>query len=141
MTAADGSLQRNTMLTEPANPTRLAVCFDGTWNSYDQQTNVSRLYAAIADAQSGCGEQLKFYDEGVGTTSGERLRGGLFGRGLDQNILQGYCWLIDNYLPGALLPADDQGQQFSDGSKLYILGFSRGAFTARSLCGLINRCG
>ena len=46
---------------------RLVVCFDGTWNTAEDQTNVSRLYAAIGDRDAGCRGQLKFYDEGVGT--------------------------------------------------------------------------
>ena len=123
---------------------RLVVCFDGTWNTAEDQTNVSRLYAAIADRDVGCRGQLKFYDEGVGTKFGDRVRGGTLGRGLDVNILQGYCWLVNNY--------HQKGENWKEESRygedpvegpdeLFLFGFSRGAFTARSLGGMVNRCG
>jgi uncharacterized protein (DUF2235 family) len=124
---------------------RLALCFDGTWNSYASHTNVSRLFEAIADANSNCAEQLKFYDEGVGTTWGTKLRGGAFGLGLSRNILIGYSWLINTYEAGqggpALQPGVQSQELFEQGDDIYLFGFSRGAFTARSLAGLINRCG
>jgi uncharacterized protein (DUF2235 family) len=122
---------------------RLALCFDGTWNDPEDHTNVSRIFSAIADVHSGCHRQLKFYDAGVGTEVGNRIRGGASGRGLDTNVLQGYSWLVQQYEQGAdgevLTEAD--GQKFRKGDEIYLFGFSRGAFTARSLGGLINRCG
>lgn len=124
---------------------RLVVCFDGTWNTPEDQTNVSRIYAAIADQHSGCSSQLKFYDEGVGTTRGSRLTGGAFGLGLDQNILQAYAWLINEYVvaqdAAAPLVIEDDGEKFAAGPDIFLFGFSRGAYTARSLAGLLNRCG
>jgi uncharacterized protein (DUF2235 family) len=123
---------------------RLVLCFDGTWNTPEDQTNVSRLYAAIADIHGGCQGQLKFYDTGVGTVTGSRLTGGTLGWGLDENILQGYCWLINEFLPFAGVPRAEpeaDGEVFDVGPDIFIVGFSRGAYTARSLAGLINRCG
>jgi hypothetical protein len=66
----------------PQSVLRLVGCFDGTWNIDRSNTNVSRLFRKGADASSGCPEQLRFYDEGVGTRFGERLRGGVLGTGL-----------------------------------------------------------
>ncbi len=123
---------------------RLVVCFDGTWNTAEDQTNVSRLYAAIGDRDAGCRGQLKFYDEGVGTVVGERVRGGTLGRGLDRNILEGYCWLVNNYhQKGETWKEESRyGEDPVEGpDELFLFGFSRGAFTARSLGGMINRCG
>jgi len=120
---------------------RLILCFDGTWNTPEDQTNVSRMYAAIADQHGGCPTQLKFYDSGVGTAQGSRLTGGAFGWGLDANILEGYCWLVNQYVAAGTRPPETDGQIFGNGPDIFILGFSRGAFTARSLAGLINRCG
>ncbi|WP_374652339.1 DUF2235 domain-containing protein [Dongia sp.] len=117
---------------------RLIVCFDGTWNTPEDSTNVIRLFQAVADEQSGAEEQLKFYDMGVGTDTETRLRGGLFGAGLGENIRQGYAWLCRNYAP---LSASVDAEGFVDGPDIYLFGFSRGAFTARSLGGLIARCG
>jgi uncharacterized protein (DUF2235 family) len=62
----------------------------------------------------------------VGTGRFDRIRGGALGMGLDGNIRQAYAWLINNY---------------RSGDELFIFGFSRGAYTARSLAGLIARCG
>lgn len=108
---------------------RLILCLDGTWNTYTDHTNVSRLHALVPNVPGRTGvaaEQIKYYDEGVGTGRFERIRGGALGLGLDENIRQAYAWLIDNY------QANDQ---------LFIFGFSRGAYTARSLAGLVARCG
>lgn len=110
-------------------PRRLVLCLDGTWNTYKDYTNVSRLHACIPNlpADSASNQvQIKYYDEGVGTNAYDRIRGGMFGAGLAKNIRQAYAWLIRNY---------------QQGSELFIFGFSRGAYTARSLAGLIARCG
>jgi uncharacterized protein (DUF2235 family) len=117
---------------------RLVACFDGTWNNDRSNTNVSRLFRKVSDATNGCPEQLRFYDEGVGTRFGERIRGGVLGMGLDRNIRQGYAWLASNFTPRDTAK-DAEG--FLVGTDLYLLGFSRGAFTARSLGGLINYLG
>jgi uncharacterized protein (DUF2235 family) len=119
---------------------RMAACFDGTWNTEKSNTNVSRLFRLIARETNGCTDQRVFYDEGVGTGLGERIRGGVLGMGLDVNIRQGYAWLGAQFaLAGAGGATDDDG--FLHGPDLYLFGFSRGAFTARSLGGLINFLG
>ena len=132
----------------------LALCFDGTWNTLDSNTNVSRLYSEVADISTGWEEQLKFYDEGVGTQWYDRIRGGAFGAGLDKNIRMGYAWLCSVYESAAAnapkaaqdgnamrkpngdlinAPPHSSKREFLTGSDIYIFGFSRGAFTARSL--------
>jgi len=120
---------------------RLIVCFDGTWNTPEDETNVSRIYAAIADQHANCTSQLKFYDPGVGTAFGSRVRGGAFGTGLNDNILQGYCWLINQWPDVCPETTDVNNEKFHEGPDIFVFGFSRGAYTARSLAGLINRCG
>jgi uncharacterized protein (DUF2235 family) len=125
---------------------RLVLCFDGTWNKPEDQTNVWRLYSAIPDAipdvPAGIARQLKYYDTGVGTERMNKLFGGAFGWGLDRNVLEGYCWLIKNFLPapGGTMK-NLAGRSFTDGDEIWLFGFSRGAYTARSLAGLIGRCG
>lgn len=106
---------------------RLIVCCDGTWNHADQPspTNVTKLALAVLP-QAADMRQLVYYRSGVGTLRGTRLRGGAFGTGLSGNVMDAYRFLVDNYEP------DD---------KLYLFGFSRGAFTARSLAGLVRNCG
>ncbi len=114
---------------------RIVICFDGTWNTpadenlpEDQQveTNVRRFYESVAGTGSDGIEQVKWYDQGVGTHEFDRLAGGGLGMGLDVNILQGYKFLAENY---------------EDDDEIYVLGFSRGAYTARSLVGMLRNCG
>ena len=112
----------------------LIVCLDGTRNEPETgATNVARIYdIAIKD-----GRQLAYYDPGVGTMgaraavtrTGKRLTqiaGLLVGYGVKENVEEAYRFLMDNY------QADDQ---------IYIFGFSRGAYTARALAGLLRTVG
>ena len=71
-------------------------------------------------------EQLVYYSAGVGTQYGEQLSGGMFGIGINKEVTDAYEWLIEHYEPDV---------------HLFIFGFSRGAFTARSLAGFISICG
>lgn len=96
---------------------RLAIFLDGTWNSVDSNTNVWRMRALCAPKGQDGVPQLVYYSVGV-----NGFLGGVFGQGLDDNIRLAYEWLIENY---------------NDGDEIFIFGFSRGAFTARSLAGLI----
>lgn len=111
----------------------IVISFDGTWNTPDRapsadgdsSTNVWKLHQAILDS-SGDQPQLKWYGEGVGTRWYEKLRGGAFGVGLSRNIQDGYRWLVQNY---------------REGDRIFVFGFSRGAYSARSLVGLIRNAG
>lgn len=113
---------------------RLVVCCDGTWNrlARPHPTNVVRLAEAVLPTAEDGTKQLIYYDEGVGTGIVgllhriNRLLSGAFGWGLLQNVEEAYRFLVFNYEPG---------------DEIFILGFSRGAFTARSLAGLIRNCG
>lgn len=104
----------------------LAVFLDGTWNIDENNTNVWRLYSLCAKADGQGRRQLSYYTKGVGTAFGEIVRGGAFGVGIDGLIKGAYEWIVANY---------------DEGDKLFIFGFSRGAYAARSLAGLIARCG
>jgi uncharacterized protein (DUF2235 family) len=111
---------------------RLVICFDGTWNSADAEradTNVALLARAIhATVGTGGIPQSVLYLRGVGTAGlqAEIIFEGATGLGVDENIRSGYMFIAQNYLPG---------------DEIFLFGFSRGAFTARSLSGLINACG
>lgn len=148
-------------------PRRIVLCFDGTWNTPAEQfvglkdlhehfremsglgdeamraaiehvdpqagveTNVCRLYRSvrrIAPGEEGPGElpQTKWYDRGVGTDWYDRVSGGAFGLGLSRKIREGYQFLSDAY---------------QIGDEVFVFGFSRGAYTARSLVGMIRNCG
>jgi uncharacterized protein (DUF2235 family) len=110
---------------------RLVVCFDGTWNSADQEgseTNVARIARSIRATSHGGPPQMVLYLRGVGSTglAAQRVFDGAFGHGVDDNIRSGYMFLAQNY---------------EEGDEIYLFGFSRGAFTARSLAGFIGCCG
>ncbi|MDW7692049.1 DUF2235 domain-containing protein [Flammeovirgaceae bacterium SG7u.111] len=110
----------------------IVVCYDGTGNEYGKNnTNVVKTFESIIRDK----EQIGFYDPGVGTFSvlgrnlGKKvgiILGQAFGSGLQQNIEDGYEYLMNRYEPG---------------DKLYIFGFSRGAFTARALAGMLHKFG
>jgi uncharacterized protein (DUF2235 family) len=101
---------------------RIALFLDGTWNNVDDNTNVFRLKSLCTKSA----EQLCYYSAGVGTQTGEHLSGGMFGIGINEEVESAYQWLVEHYEPDA---------------QLFIFGFSRGAFTARSLAGFISKCG
>jgi len=112
---------------------RLVICCDGTWNRPDQRdrgsgspTNVAKVALGVARQDSRGDRQLLFYQAGVGTRRFERLRGGAFGVGLSRNVRDCYRFLVESYQPG---------------DQLYLFGFSRGAFTARSTAGLVRNAG
>ncbi len=104
---------------------RLILLFDGTWNDPEDKTNVYRLAKLIENSDNDISQKF-FYDSGVGTGKGDRILGGFSGYGLTKNLLEGYEWLAKKY---------------SLRDEIWIFGFSRGAFTARSLVGLIRKCG
>lgn len=106
---------------------RIIFCFDGTSNVIEavHPTNVVTVAASIADLDRKDVQQIVYYDEGVGSTKEDKISGGAFGKGLHRNVLEAYKFLTLNYRP------DDE---------IFIFGFSRGAFTARSFSGLLNYC-
>lgn len=109
---------------------RLVICCDGTWNRHDDPfpTNVYKLRNLLLPDAPGGMPQAVYYDSGVGTTGNwfRRAWNGATGRGLSANVLQAYGAVIDNY---------------ERGDEIFLFGFSRGAFTVRSLAGLIRNCG
>lgn len=105
---------------------RLALCFDGTWNTPQDRTDPWRIDQLIARNAADGTQQLVHYDEGVGAHWHDWFTGGAFGRGLSQNIREGYAWLARHY---------------EEGDQVFIFGFSRGAYSARSLVGLIRKAG
>jgi uncharacterized protein (DUF2235 family) len=136
-----------------AKPTkRIILLLDGTWNDQDfgrTDTNVVRIQEIIvrtlakrdrqgrtarldvAKVATSYGdldgtENIVFYERGVGTGWRDRFKGGIFGIGLDDKIRNAYRFLSFHYEPGA---------------QIFIFGFSRGSYTARSLVGFIAAAG
>ena len=111
---------------------RLVVCCDGTWNKPDNAsiTNVEKIARTVQSdpGATGGAYQLVYYVSGVGAGSyaADRVLGGAFGFGLFHNVIACYRFLAQNYEPG---------------DEIFILGFSRGAYTARSVAGMVARVG
>lgn len=113
---------------------RIVLCCDGTWNRADQEhrgkpcpTNVVKVAYRIAKRSEDGTQQVIYYDQGVGTGNlVDRAVGGAFGEGLEANMNDAFRFLIGNY---------------EEGDELYLFGFSRGAFTVRSIAGMIRKSG
>ncbi|WP_353247943.1 DUF2235 domain-containing protein [Salinisphaera sp. T31B1] len=113
----------------------IVICCDGTNSQFGGvETNVAHLFHRLAADSS---EQRKRYEPGVGTFGANifsvnvgrtlgKLLGAAFGYGLKQNLDNAYRYVVDCYAPG---------------DRLFIFGFSRGAFTARSLASLVDQYG
>ncbi|MFM9941783.1 MAG: DUF2235 domain-containing protein [Hyphomicrobiaceae bacterium] len=111
---------------------RLLVFFDGTWNRPDDGnpvTNVVKLYRAALPQDASGVQQIAKYVVGIATEqpmSRWIFAKGAAGIGVAERIQDGYKFLVENYAAG---------------DEIHIFGFSRGAFQARSLGGLITHCG
>jgi uncharacterized protein (DUF2235 family) len=109
---------------------RIIICSDGTWNSPEKlnvksyPTNVLKFARGISTKGDNDIKQVVFYDWGIGTYH-DSAQGGGFGKGLEKNVMDGYRFIIHNY---------------ERGDEIHLFGFSRGAYTVRSLCGLLNNC-
>jgi uncharacterized protein (DUF2235 family) len=103
---------------------RIIFYADGTWDSPPNDTNVYKLFKATPITSN----QVAFYDDGVGSdgTPLEKLAGAAIGEGIFQKIRDGYTKIAHVY---------------NQGDDIFIFGFSRGAYTARSLAGMIAICG
>jgi uncharacterized protein (DUF2235 family) len=113
----------------------IVICCDGTANEFAQDnTNVVKLYYVLNQDQA---KQLTFYHPGLGTTEPAgalttfsrqvtKLLGKAFGYGLSNDIRDAYSFLMDNY---------------EEGDKLFLFGFSRGAYTVRAVCSLLHMYG
>jgi hypothetical protein len=111
----------------------LSICCDGTWNNPEQEdngipapTNVYKLSNAIASLDANGETQRIFYHPGLGGEDScikDAIADGALGVSIKRHISSAYTWVAENY---------------SKGDNVYVFGFSRGAFTARSLCGLLK---
>lgn len=97
------------------------ACLDGTWDGECKDTNVHRLWLMLGGDAGSHGTAAYF--PGVGTRRREWLRGALFGKGLAQQVKDAYAWL---------------GARWREGDRIWLFGFSRGAYAARVLAGLIG---
>lgn len=115
---------------------RIVIACDGTWNRLDAAypTNVAKLVRAVLPVAHGAVPQIACHLDGVGTGRGtgrlaqaaDRVLGGALGLGLMATLEEAYRFLVFTYAPG---------------DEIHLLGFSRGAFMARSLAGLLRTCG
>jgi hypothetical protein len=116
-------------------PRDIVICCDGTGNQYgDSNSNVVKLYWTL---QLTAGSHVAYYHPGVGTMGARnaltgigkvwtRMRGLAFGYGVSDNIADAYSFLMGEFQPG---------------DRIFVFGFSRGAYTARALCGMLHMFG
>ena len=116
----------------------IVICCDGTGNEISENiSNVLKLYRTLRKTEKTTPRQMVFYDPGVGTLARQNawkkavqdasaIFGLATGYGLDDNVLDCYEFIVDNY---------------ADGDAIYLFGFSRGAYTVRVLAGLIHKVG
>lgn len=122
---------------EPPQGKRIVVCLDGTANQIGagNLTNVAKLFELLD--KNDPATQLVYYDPGVGTLAPAAAHSALrrwfalmiekaFGAGLKDNVAQAYRYVMEHWRPG---------------DAVYIFGFSRGAYTARALAGMLLRPG
>lgn len=105
-------------------PKNIVVCTDGTWDNTTDGTNVVKMSRMLLRTA----QQVVFYDDGVGVdgTALQKLMGGAMGDGIFQKVKNGYSQVA---------------QVYEQGDSLFFFGFSRGAYTARSIAGMIAVCG
>ncbi|KAH9922868.1 uncharacterized protein BXZ73DRAFT_51265 [Epithele typhae] len=123
--------------SQARTPRTLVLCFDGTSNQFDgENTNVVKFYSLLKKDDS-TQQQLCYYQPGVGTYFNPGVVSPLFqwcakildeafAWYLDEHVRQGYQFLMQNWTPG---------------DKICIFGFSRGAYTARALAGILHKIG
>jgi uncharacterized protein (DUF2235 family) len=116
----------------------IVICCDGTGNEISENiSNVLKLYRCLRKTEKTTPHQDVFYDPGVGTLAQpdtwhrfkadfNLVLGLATGYGLDENVLSAYAFLVHNY---------------QDGDRIFMFGFSRGAYTVRVLAGLIHKIG
>ncbi len=124
----------------------IVIIFDGTSNEISgDRTNPLRLYGCLERNE----KQLVYYDPGVGTmgvknaiswwtSKAYEIWGLATGFGLDQNVLDAYTFIVENF---TRCPMDAQGRKIGEEDRLTIIGFSRGAYSARVLAGFIHALG
>jgi uncharacterized protein (DUF2235 family) len=122
-------------------PKKLILCCDGTWLDSDgprakgkNPSNVTRIARAIKEMDDDHHQQIVYYQAGVGTGLGlyDKIAGGGTGAGLAESVREAYSFLVSNY-------SEQDG--INERDSIFLIGFSRGAFTARSIGGFIGAIG
>lgn len=121
-------------LRSGAMPKNIVICCDGTGNQFGRSnSNVVKLYSVLQQDET----QIAYYHPGVGTMGARnalsqvgklwtKIIGLAFGYGISDNVADAYQFLMRHYQPG---------------DQVYVFGFSRGAYTARALCGVLRGLG
>lgn len=102
---------------------KLLLFFDGTGNDQSSNTNIWQMFQLSVQHACQNNAIVPYYVQGVGTHWFDQLTGGAFGSGVDDNIQMGYQFLVEHY---------------QKGDQIFLFGFSRGAYTARALNGMIE---
>ncbi|KXJ88199.1 hypothetical protein Micbo1qcDRAFT_190014 [Microdochium bolleyi] len=141
MAFSQGGFQPDPKIPAP-HPKRIVICCDGTWQSSvsgikSVPSNITRIARSLARTgldprhaeNNKVWDQIVYYDAGLGTgvfSIAEKIKQGQLGMGFVGNVIQAYNFISLNYAPG---------------DQIFCFGFSRGAYTARAVAGLVNDIG
>ncbi|KAG8870724.1 hypothetical protein FRB97_009426, partial [Tulasnella sp. 331] len=119
------------------SPRTLILCFDGTGNSFDDDnTNIVRLFSALDKRRPD--KQLCYYQPGIGTYLTSASSWSPWRQAIAKKMDEGFAWYLDSHIMG--------GYRFlmynwDEGDRICLFGFSRGAYTARCLAGMLTKVG
>lgn len=126
----------------------IVVCLDGTGNEIGAgETNILRLFRLLKNSADDETTQRVYYHPGVGTLGGsgfktvqkfQEIIGLAFGRGLEAEVLGAYAFICETYRGKA---RDKYKNITYEGDRIYLFGFSRGAYSVRVLAGFIHLFG
>jgi len=139
----DDSRSLSFIMSSPRNndsdvikPRRLILCFDGTSNQYDNyNTNIVKFYSLLEKDRPQ--EQIMYYQAGIGTYFNPGIVSPLF-EWVAKILDEAFAWYLDTHVREGYLFLM---QNYRAGDKIYLFGFSRGAYTARALAGLLYKIG
>ncbi|KAI0673865.1 hypothetical protein C8Q78DRAFT_969172 [Trametes maxima] len=143
-TSAEGPLRHSSSsetgdldVVPPYHPARtLVLCFDGTGDQFDlDNSNVVKFFSLLKKDDHN--EQMVYYQPGIGTYSSPNAATGIRAK-VDKLLDQMIAWHLDAHVQGGY---EFLMQNYQAGDKICLFGFSRGAYTARALAGMVHKVG
>ncbi|KIO29790.1 hypothetical protein M407DRAFT_21039 [Tulasnella calospora MUT 4182] len=118
-------------------PRTLVLCFDGTGDSFDDDcTNVVRFVEALEKRRPD--KQIYYYQPGIGTYLQPNSSWSASRQWIAKKLDQGFAWYLDAHIMGGYRFLMEN---YQEGDKICMFGFSRGAYTARCLAGMLHKVG
>ncbi|KAI0713137.1 hypothetical protein C8T65DRAFT_739009 [Cerioporus squamosus] len=120
----------------PGAPRTLVLCFDGTGDQFDSDnSNVVKFFSLLK--RDDRREQMVYYQTGIGTYTSPQLVTSL-GQAVSKTLDEAVAWNLDTHVMAGY---EFLMQNYEAGDKICLFGFSRGAYTARALAGMLHKVG